>query len=195
MLVAIPIGVYSAMRPGSFVDRFAMIADPDRRRRAPALARLHALVRLRLPARRTSARRVLRVHARRYRLQRPRARGPTTCFLPWLTLGLGVAALYARMIRACDAWRRCTRTSSAPAARKGSASGTVVRRHVVPNALLPIVTMVAMDAALLFGSAVFVERVFNLPGLGTLLTIVAARPRSPRDPRRDARHLARDPRC
>ncbi len=88
--------------------------------------------------------------------------------LPWLTLGLGVAALYARMVRAAtlEALQEdFVRTGRA----KGLGEWTVVRRHVVPNALLPIVTMVAMDAALLFGSAVFVERVFNLPGLGTLL--------------------------
>ena len=112
--------------------------------------------------------------------------------LPWLTLGLGVAALYARMIRAATMealHEDFVRTGRA----KGLGEWAVVRRHVVPNALLPIVTMVAMDAALLFGSAVFVERVFNLPGLGTLLVIVAPRPRPAGDPGRDAGHLARDP--
>jgi peptide/nickel transport system permease protein len=89
--------------------------------------------------------------------------------LPWIALGFGFAALYARMVRATTMealHEDFVRTGRA----KGLGEWAVVRRHVVPNALLPVVTMVAMDAALLFGSAVFVERVFNLPGLGTLLT-------------------------
>jgi peptide/nickel transport system permease protein len=89
--------------------------------------------------------------------------------LPWLTLALGVAALYARMIRAAmlEALHEdFVRTGRA----KGLGEWAVVRRHVIPNALTPVVTMIAMDVALLFGSAVFVERVFGLPGLGMLLT-------------------------
>ena len=167
MLLAIPIGVYSAMRPGSFVDRFGMVVILIGVAAHPLWLgyMLTYFLSFRLgyfplagycdfmPA-----------------PNRCSGPGPWAyhLLLPWLTLGLGVAALYARMVRAATMealHEDFVRTGRA----KGLGEWAVVRRHVVPNALLPIVTMVAMDAALLFGSAVFVERVFNLPGLGSLL--------------------------
>jgi peptide/nickel transport system permease protein len=42
-------------------------------------------------------------------------------------------------------------------------------RHAMRNALLPLVTIVALDVAGLFGGAVITERVFGLPGMGNLL--------------------------
>lgn len=89
-------------------------------------------------------------------------------FLPWLTFALGFAALYARMIRAS-----LLETSSEDYVRTAQAKGLsharAVRTHALRNALLPIVTMVGMDLGLAFGTAVFVERVFGLPGIGNLL--------------------------
>ena len=55
------------------------------------------------------------------------------------------------------------------AAAKGLSPSTVVRRHALKNTLLPVVTIVALDVALLFAGAVFVETVFALPGMGGLL--------------------------
>lgn len=53
---------------------------------------------------------------------------------------------------------------------KGLQSGLVLRRHALRNALLPIVTVIALELAGLFGGAVVTEIVFSLPGVGTLLT-------------------------
>ena len=155
------------MRPGSFVDRFGMVVILIGVAAHPLWLGYMLTVLPQLPARLPPAGRVLRLMPAANRCSGP---GPWAyhLLLPWLTLGLGVAALYARMVRAATMealHEDFVRTGRA----KGLGEWTVVRRHVVPNALLPIVTMVAMDAALLFGSAVFVERVFNLPGLGTLL--------------------------
>ena len=52
---------------------------------------------------------------------------------------------------------------------KGLSSKVVLIRHAMRNALLPIVTIVALDVAALFGGAVITERVFGLPGMGNLL--------------------------
>jgi peptide/nickel transport system permease protein len=88
--------------------------------------------------------------------------------LPWLTFALGFAALYARMIRASlsEALHEdYVRTAQA----KGLGQGGAVRRHALRNASLPVVTMLGMDVGLAFAGAVFVERVFSLPGIGSLL--------------------------
>ena len=190
-LVAVPIGVYSAMRPGSFTDRFAMIAILVGVAAHPLWLgyMLSYVFGFRLGYLPLAGYCDLMPTANRCSGPGPWAHH---LLLPWLTLGLGVAALYARMIRAATMealHEDFVRTGRA----KGLGEWAVVRRHVVPNALLPIVTMVAMDAALLFGSAVFVERVFNLPGLGTLLDLVAPWSRPAGDPGRDAGHLAGDP--
>ena len=52
---------------------------------------------------------------------------------------------------------------------KGMPERSVLRRHALPNALLPTVTILAIDAGILIGGVVVVEAVFAYPGLGRLL--------------------------
>lgn len=52
---------------------------------------------------------------------------------------------------------------------KGISARLVFMRHAMRNALLPLVTIVALDVAALFGGATITERVFGLPGMGNLL--------------------------
>ncbi len=85
--------------------------------------------------------------------------------LPCLTLAVFFAAMYVRMIRASvlDVLDEdYVRTARA----KGASERRVVVRHVLRNALLPLVSMVGMDVGLALGAAAFVEVVFGLPGLG-----------------------------
>jgi peptide/nickel transport system permease protein len=51
---------------------------------------------------------------------------------------------------------------------KGAAEPLVIRRHVLRNAMLPIVTMLGLDIGVALGGAVFTETIFGLPGLGKL---------------------------
>jgi peptide/nickel transport system permease protein len=51
---------------------------------------------------------------------------------------------------------------------KGAPESIVMRRHVLRNAMLPVVTMLGMDNAIALGGAVLIEEVFGLPGLGDL---------------------------
>lgn len=51
---------------------------------------------------------------------------------------------------------------------KGLSSSAVLWRHIVPNALIPILTMIGLQFTFLVAGAVLVENVFNLPGLGRL---------------------------
>ena len=46
--------------------------------------------------------------------------------------------------------------------------GQIIRRHALRNALIPFVTVVAIDAGVLLGGVVVVERIFSWPGLGLL---------------------------
>lgn len=88
--------------------------------------------------------------------------------LPWLTFALLFAALYARMIRASvlEALEEdYVRTAKA----KGAGAWRVLRRHVFRNAIMPVVAMIGMDVGVAFGGALFIEVVYGLPGMGTIL--------------------------
>ena len=52
---------------------------------------------------------------------------------------------------------------------KGLPSGVVVRRHVLRNALLPTIAVVAVQIGYLFGGLVAVEYLFNYHGIGALI--------------------------
>jgi peptide/nickel transport system permease protein len=87
--------------------------------------------------------------------------------LPWITFALLLVAIYMRMIRA-----RVVETLREPHVRtaraKGASEWRVTTRHALRLALAPIVPMLAMDLGLAVGIAMYVESVFQLPGLGRL---------------------------
>ena len=85
--------------------------------------------------------------------------------LPWLTFALLNAALYVRMIRA-NTLETMIEDYVRTARAKGAPEWLVLRSHILRNALLPVATMLGMDIGLAFGGAVFTETVFGLPGLG-----------------------------
>jgi peptide/nickel transport system permease protein len=87
--------------------------------------------------------------------------------LPWLTFALLFTAIYMRMMRASlleTLGEHYIRTARG----KGAREFTVVRRHALPNAVLPVLTMAGMDVATALGVSIYVETVFRLPGLGRL---------------------------
>jgi len=87
--------------------------------------------------------------------------------LPALTLGLFYMAVYARLTRAAMlevADQDFVRTARA----KGVPEGRILRRHVLRNALLPIVTFAGIQAGQLIGGSILVETVFAWPGIGRL---------------------------
>ncbi|HEY2612064.1 MAG TPA: ABC transporter permease [Reyranella sp.] len=87
--------------------------------------------------------------------------------LPALTLGLFYMAVYARLTRAAMlevASQDFVRTARA----KGVPEGGVQRRHVLRNALLPVITVAGIQAGQLVGGSILVETVFAWPGIGRL---------------------------
>jgi glutathione transport system permease protein len=88
--------------------------------------------------------------------------------LPSLTLGAAVAAVMARFTRASFVeviQEDFVRTARA----KGLNERTVILKHCLRNALIPVVTMTGLQFGFLLGGSIVVETVFNWPGLGRLL--------------------------
>lgn len=88
--------------------------------------------------------------------------------LPAFTLSASTMATLTRMTRSTmlEAIRQdYIRTARA----KGATESSVVLRHALRNALLPIVTVIGVDFGYLLGGTVIIESVFSLPGLGTLM--------------------------
>jgi len=91
----------------------------------------------------------------------------TSLILPWFVVAAGTAAIYARLIRGSlieTMGEDYIRTARA----KGLTERRVVLRHGVRAAINPILTILGLDIGLLLGSAVLVETVFNIPGIGKL---------------------------
>ncbi|MCC7348860.1 MAG: ABC transporter permease [Variibacter sp.] len=87
--------------------------------------------------------------------------------LPALTLGLIFLAIYLRIMRA--SMLEVLNLDFVRTARaKGLDETRVVVRHVLRNALLPMVTLIGLQAGTMLGGSVVVESVFSLPGLGRL---------------------------
>ncbi|WP_293796107.1 ABC transporter permease [uncultured Bosea sp.] len=88
--------------------------------------------------------------------------------LPALTLGLVQVGFIARMARASmldTLGQDYVRTADA----KGLAKLHVVLRHALPNAMIPILTVIGIVSGALLGGAVIVEQVFSIPGIGRLI--------------------------
>lgn len=87
---------------------------------------------------------------------------------PAVALGLGIGALTARMIRTTvlETLREdYVRTARA----KGLANRSLLLRHVLKNALLPVITLSGLSLAGLLSGSVAVEKAFGFPGLGSAL--------------------------
>ena len=88
--------------------------------------------------------------------------------LPALSLGLGRMALYMRLTRA-SMLEEIRNDYVLTAWSKGSDENRVFYKHVLRNALVPVVTMMGIEARLLFSGALLTETVFAWPGIGRLV--------------------------
>ncbi len=161
LLIGIPVGVASALKPRSWLDRSGMVV---------ALFGISAppywlgLVLLKVFADRLGW---FPIGGYANLAEAGVARWAWHLVLPWVTLALLYAGWYARMTRTrmLDVLSQdYVRTARA----KGLPPRAVVGRHVMRNALIPIVTMFGVDVAYLFGGAVLTETVFGIPGIGGL---------------------------
>ncbi|HEY0389970.1 MAG TPA: ABC transporter permease [Gaiellales bacterium] len=166
MLVAVPVGIYSALRPRSKGDRVAMVSVLAGISAHPVWVgyMLSLLVGYELN--------LLPIQG--YCNLRGASPGQTCggpidwfthMLLPWITFAILYSAFYVRMIRS-SVMETLNEDYVRTARAKGASERRVITRHVLRNAMLPVVTMLGMDIAVALGGAVFVEIVFGFPGLG-----------------------------
>jgi peptide/nickel transport system permease protein len=166
LMLAIPLGIFSALKPRSLLDRAAMT---------------YVLIGISLPSFWIG---LVLSYIVGYRLNLTPIAGycevvsvpeAAVCggftdwayhmVLPWLTLAIVVAGTYVRFVRA-EVMETMTQDYVRTARAKGAPEHQVMRSHILRNAMLPVVTMVGMDLGLLLGGSIFIETVFGLPGLG-----------------------------
>jgi peptide/nickel transport system permease protein len=170
LAIAFPIGILSALRPRTLLDRFAMVFVLIGVSAHPVWIGLllSYLVGFKLG---------LTPLGGYCDMINPSTQcgGPVqwahALVLPWFTFALLYAALYTRMIRA-NVMETMNEDYVRTARAKGASESRVMKAHILRNAMLPIVTILGMDIGILLGGAIFTESVFGLPGLGK--TAVAA---------------------
>src|SRR6184192_2418939 len=165
ILVAVPIGTYSALRPYSLFDQ---------------LATTFAFIGFSLPTFFTGLLFILLfsiyldwlpfiyradISATGWRWYWEHLR---QAIMPIAVLGLFQAASLTRYVRsaALDVIRLDYVTT---ARAKGLGERVVIVKHVVRNALIPVVTLVALQMPAIFGGAIVTEQIFRIPGIGSLL--------------------------
>jgi peptide/nickel transport system permease protein len=165
LLIALPVGIYSAARPYSWFDRIASTL---------------AFVGFSLPTFFTGLLFILLFSIRLDWLPFVfRADIAATgwqwwwemikqSIMPVLVLGLFQGASWTRYVR--SAMLDVIRLDFVTTARsKGLRERAVILKHVVRNALIPVVTLVALTMPQVFGGAIVTEQIFRVPGIGSLL--------------------------
>ena len=160
VIVAVPLGVVAAWKHGTWIDRFVMALSVIGFS-VPVFVIGYVLIQ------------VFAIDLRWLPVQgyRSFARGFGPFFeriaLPTLTLSFIYIALIARMTRAAmldvldEDYIRTARA-------KGIAEHSVLLRHALRNAAVPVITVIGTGFALLISGVVVTETVFNLPGIGRL---------------------------
>jgi peptide/nickel transport system permease protein len=165
LLIALPVGVYSAVRPYSIFDQ---------------VANLFAFIGFSLPTFFTGLLFILlfSIYLDWLPFVFRTDLGATgwhwyweefkQAVMPVAVLGLFQAASLTRYVR--SAVLEVIRLDYVTTARaKGLPERVVVVKHIVRNALLPVVTLVALEMPAVFGGAIVTEQIFRVPGIGSLL--------------------------
>lgn len=154
LLVALPAGIYAGVKPNSTFDYIFMLI---------------ALVGISVPSFWIGLIAILNFSIRFGWL--PATYSPvdwTSLIMPVLVLGVGLMASVARMARS-STLEVINEDYVVTAQSKGLPRARVILRHVVPNALIPVITIIGLQfSAMLAGSAV-TEKVFTVPGIGSYI--------------------------
>lgn len=151
-LLALPLGTLAALFPRTIVDH---------------LSRLAALLGASLPSFYVGLLLICYVAVPSEYLQVMGRGGLSNLLLPSLTLGFGLAAVYARLLRA--SLLEVLQLEFIRAARaRGLREAAVIGKHALRNALIPLVTVFGITVGGLLGGTAVVEQVFAWPGVGRL---------------------------
>jgi ABC-type dipeptide/oligopeptide/nickel transport system permease component len=154
LLVAFPLGIISAIYRNSWIDN---------------LARFFALVGVSMPSFWFGPLLIIA-----FAINHPwfpvsgREEGWKSIVLPSLTMGLALAAILTRMIRVSLA-EELNQLYVTTAIAKGVTRQKAIFRHALKNALIPVITILALQFGSLLTGAIITEQIFSWPGLGRLL--------------------------
>mgnify|MGYP005831014905 FL=1 len=152
LLLALPSGVVSGLRPSTLWDHATMFG---------------ALLAVSMPNFWLGPLLILLFSIHLGLLPVSGSEGVQSIVLPALTLGCSMAAIVARMTR--SSVLECLREEYVLTARaKGLSETTVVWKHVLRNALLPVITVSGMQFGSLLAGSIITETIFSWPGLGSL---------------------------
>ncbi len=161
VLVALPVGILSALRPGSFVDMLATVLALS------GVAVPHFFLGILL----------IELFAVSLRALPPSGYVPPAedlganlrlMLMPALTLSTGITAVLMRHMR--SALLEVMQQEYVITARaKGLHTAAVVVRHALRNALLPVVTILGLEMGSVIGGVVVLETIFSIPGMGRLI--------------------------
>ncbi|MBQ3437314.1 MAG: ABC transporter permease [Fusobacterium sp.] len=151
--IGIPVGIISATKQYSFLDSFSMV---------------FALLGVSMPVFWLGLMLILTFSVKLRLLPSGGFDGLSSIILPAITLGVGSAAIITRMTR--SSMLEVIRQDYIRTARaKGVAEKTVINKHALKNALIPIITVVGLQFGNLLGGAVLTESVYSWPGVGRLM--------------------------
>ncbi|HEY0795318.1 MAG TPA: ABC transporter permease [Acidisarcina sp.] len=152
LLLSIPAGVQGALHRGRWVDQFIGLVS---------------LLGLSFPGFALGPILILLVSIKLGWLPVSGAGGLDHLVLPAVTMGVSLAAILTRMVRTAmleELGQDYIRTARA----KGLSESTVVYKHALRNALIPVLTLVGMQFGALLAGAIVTETIFSWPGLGRL---------------------------
>lgn len=153
VVIGVPVGIISATKQYSLVDSVSMV---------------FALLGVSMPNFWLGLMLILLFSVRWGLLPSGGYVGFKSLILPAITLGTGVAAIITRMTR--SSMLEVIRQDYIRTARaKGVAENTVINKHALKNALIPVVTVIGLQFGYLLGGAVLTETVFSWPGVGRLM--------------------------
>jgi peptide/nickel transport system permease protein len=164
LCIGIPVGIISAIRRRSLIDRLAM---------GGALLAISApvywlgLVSLYLFSKDIGQIPIFEGAGTYKPLSQDAGAWFGSLLLPWFVLAASFAAFYARLLRG-NLLEVMSEDYIRTARAKGLPERTVVMRHGVRSAITPIVTVLGLDIGILLGGAILTESVFNIPGIGRL---------------------------
>jgi peptide/nickel transport system permease protein len=164
LLIGLPIGMISAIKRRSILDRFTM---------GGALLAISVpmywlgLISLYLFANDIGLMHVFDGAGTYVGLTASPIRWFNSLLLPWLVLAVSFAAFYSRLLRS-NLIESMSEDYIRTARAKGLSEWRVIVRHGVRSAITPIVTVLGLDLGMLMGGAILVETVFNVPGVGRL---------------------------
>lgn len=153
ILISVPLGLLSALYPNSFIDVIATTLS--------TLGRA-------MPNYWVGIMFILLFAVELRWLPVSGSDNPRSIILPAVTLSLGIATTLTRLLRS-SMLDVVGQEYMVVARAKGLREWTVIGRHGVRNALIPILTILGLQMAWLLGGAVIVEQVFAWPGMGRLM--------------------------